>query len=81
MIILHRLVEVIRPLVFQRKNVEEHRVIAVDDPLRGKSLFRFFAIENKGSVPDLNSGGFRHGGRQTYAVSVFILVFLSISAA
>ena len=31
MVVLHRLVEVIRPGVFEREDVEEHRVLAVDD--------------------------------------------------
>ena len=61
MIILHRLVEVIRPLVLQRQNVEEHCILAVDDPLRRKGLFRFLSVKKEGPVPDLNSGGFRHG--------------------
>ena len=60
MIVLHRLVEIIGPLVLQRQNVEEHGLPAVNDLLGCKTLFRFLPVENEGPVPDLNSNRFRH---------------------
>ena len=37
-VVLHRLVEIVGPLVFEREDVEEHRVPAVDDLLGGEGL-------------------------------------------
>jgi hypothetical protein len=45
MIGLHRLVEIISPLVFQGEDVEEHRVLPVDDLFCTESLLGFTFIE------------------------------------
>ncbi len=58
-VVLHGLVEIIRPLVFQGQDVEEHRVFAVDDFLGGKSLFGFGLVQHECAVSDFV--GFVHG--------------------
>ena len=57
---LHRLVEVVGPLVFQREDVEEHGFLAVDHALAGVGEFGFFAVEDEGFVSEGDGGG---GGR------------------
>ncbi len=47
---LHRLVEVVGPLVFQREDVEEHGFPAVDHALAGIGEFGFLAVEDEGFV-------------------------------
>ena len=44
-IVLHRLVQIVRPLVFEWEDVEEHRLLAVDHSLTGVGLLGFFAIQ------------------------------------
>jgi hypothetical protein len=44
---LHLAVKVVGPLVFQRKEVERHRLAAVDDALGGKRSFRLRLVEDE----------------------------------
>ena len=60
MVCLHVLVEVVGPGVFEREDVEEHRVLAVDDFLGVEGEFRFGCIENEGAIAEADGGGFGH---------------------
>ena len=57
MIILHRLVEVIGPGVFERQDIEEHRVLAVYDFFRVVSEFGLGFIEDEGSGSEGDGSG------------------------
>ena len=57
MVILHRFVEVIRPLVFEREDVEEHGFLAIDDALAGVGEFGFFTIQSESAVSNSDGGG------------------------
>ena len=57
---LHRLVEIVSPLILERENVEEHGLAAIDDFLRVESGLGFFLIEDKRAVSQGNCGGLRH---------------------
>ena len=52
MVILHCLVEIVGPLVFERQDIKEHCVLTIDDLFSGKCLFRFGLVENEGFVTD-----------------------------
>jgi hypothetical protein len=52
MIVLHRFVEVIRPLIFERKDIEEHRFLAVDDFFGVKGEFCLSFIEHKSAITE-----------------------------
>ncbi len=52
MIVLHRLVEVIRPLIFERKDIEEHRFLAIDDSFGVEGEFCLSFIEHKSAVAE-----------------------------
>ena len=56
-VVLHRFVEVIRPLVFQWEDVEEHRFLTVDHALAGIGEFGFFTVEDEGFIAEGNGGG------------------------
>ncbi len=60
-VVLHRLVEVIRPLIFQREDVKEHRLLAIDDALAGVGLLGFFAVEREGAISEGYRGSFSWG--------------------
>ena len=61
---LHLLVQLVRPGVLQRQDVEEHRLPAVDDALGGKGFFGFRLVENERFRADFVGDGFcGHGGR------------------
>ncbi len=62
MIVLHRLVEVIRPLVFQREDVEEHGFLAIDHALAGIGELGLFAVQDEGFVAERDGGGGRRKG-------------------
>ena len=61
-VVLHGFVEIVRPLVFERQNVEEHRVATIDHALGGNGLFGLFAIEVKGAVSKGDGGSDGVGG-------------------
>ena len=61
-VVLHRLVEIVGPLVFERQDVEEHRVPAVDDFLGGEGFLGLCLVEDEGAVSELDGGGGGHGG-------------------
>jgi hypothetical protein len=63
-VVLHRLVEVIRPLVFEWEDVEEHGFFAVDHALAGVGEFGFFAVEDEGFISEGDGGGCCDGGRR-----------------
>ena len=64
MIVLHLLVELVRPGVFEREDIEEHRLPSVDDALGSKSVFGFATVENECLWADLAGYGFSgHGSR------------------
>ena len=44
MVVFHGLVELIRPLIFQRENVEKHGVLPVDHAFGSKRFLRFFLV-------------------------------------
>jgi hypothetical protein len=60
-VVLHRLVEIVGPLVFEGQNVEEHRLATVDDFLGGEGLFGLGFIEDEGAVSECDGGGGGHG--------------------
>ena len=62
MVVLHRLVEIVRPLVLQREDVEEHRLATVDDALVGEGFLGFGLIEDEGFLTYFDGDGF-HGWR------------------
>ena len=49
---LHRFVEVVGPLVFERENVKIRHLATVDDFLRGERGFRFVLIEHERLIAD-----------------------------
>ena len=49
-VVLHRLVKIVCPLVFERQDVEEHGVLAVDDLFRIKSFLSFGLVKNEGFI-------------------------------
>ena len=49
-VVLHRLVKIVCPLVFERHDVKEHGVLAVDNLLRIKSFLGFSLVENEGFI-------------------------------
>ena len=51
----HVAIELIRPLVFERQQVERHRLAAVDNPLGRVRLLRLGLIQNKPPVANLKS--------------------------
>lgn len=51
---LHRFVEVVGPLVFEREDVEKHRLFAVDDFFGSEGFFGFCFVENKGAVAEFD---------------------------
>ena len=61
MVVLHRLVEVVGPGVFERQDVEEHRVLAVDDFLGIVGEFGLGLIEDEGAGAEGDGGGAGHG--------------------
>ena len=60
MVALHRLVEIVGPLVFQRQNIEEHGIPAIDDFFGSESGLRFLFIEDKNAVSQGDCGGIGH---------------------
>ena len=44
MVVFHGLVELIRPLIFQRENVEKHGVLPIDHAFGSKRFLRFFLV-------------------------------------
>ena len=59
-VVLHRLVEVVGPLIFQGEDVEEHGVATIDDGFGGDGGVGFIFIEDEGAVSD-GVGGCGHG--------------------
>ena len=55
-VVLHRLVEVVGPLVFEGQDVEEHGVAAIDDGFGGDGGFGFVLVENEGAFSDFIGG-------------------------
>lgn len=49
-VVLHGFVEVIRPLVFEREDVEEHGFLAVDDFFGVEGEFGLGLIEDEGAA-------------------------------
>ena len=62
-IIFHRLVQIVGPGVFERKDIEVHGILAVDDAFSAESGFSFFTVEYKGFVSKSIICG-RHVGRK-----------------
>ncbi len=60
-VVLHGLIQIIRPLVFEREDIEEHRFTTVDHFFCGKSLFSLCFIEHEGAVSECDSGVNGHG--------------------
>jgi hypothetical protein len=60
MVVLHRLVEIVRPLVLEREDVEEHGLATVDDALVGERFLGFGLIEDEGFLTYFDGNGF-HG--------------------
>ncbi len=60
-VVLHRLVKIVCPLVFERQDVEEHGLAAVYDALGVESEFGFGLVENE-SAGSKGDGGGGHGG-------------------
>ena len=56
-VVLHRLVEIVSPLVFQGQNVEEHGVAAIDDRFGRNGCIGFFLIEDEGAISNSVGGG------------------------
>ena len=63
-VVLHRLIEIVGPLVFERQDVEEHRVAAVDDFFGGECLLGFVTIKGEGAVSEGDGGGGGHGSKR-----------------
>ena len=61
MVVLHRAIEIVGPLVLQREDVEEHRFAAVDDALVGEGFFGLRLIKDEGFLTYFDGDGF-HGG-------------------
>ncbi len=57
MVVLHRLVEVVRPGVFEREDVEEHGFLAVDDLLGVVGEFGLGLVEGEGAGAECDGGG------------------------
>ena len=57
-VVLHRFVEVVGPLVFEGQDVEEHGVAAVDDGFGGDGGLCFVLVEGEGAVSDGVGGCF-----------------------
>ena len=60
MVALHGLVEIIGSLVFQREDIEEHGVAAIDDRFGGDGGVGFRLIEDKSAVAEGDCGGIGH---------------------
>ena len=50
MIGFHGLVKIIGPLIFEREDIEEHGLAAIDDALRVDCFFGFSFIENESAI-------------------------------
>ncbi len=51
-IVLHRLVKIVGPLIFEWQDVKEHRVFTINDLLRIEGLFCFRLVEDEGFITD-----------------------------
>ncbi len=66
-VVLHRLVEVVGPLVFEGEDVEEHGVATIDDGFGVDGGLGFVLVEGEGAVSDGVSGGIGgHFGWQSF---------------
>ena len=49
-VVLHRFVKIVCPLVFERQDVKKHGVLAVNDLFRIKSFLSFGLVKNEGFI-------------------------------
>lgn len=57
MVVFHRFVEVVGPSVFEGKDVEEHRFLAVDDFLGVVGELGLGLVEDEGAGSEGDGGG------------------------